>query len=320
MTSTTCNICGCGELKFIQSIEAIKYDPERYFDLFQCPVCGLTFIYPMPDIGANNKIYFSDNYSPHDISLAKPSAVRRKFVNKLRELIFCRGNRSHLIYFVHKLYNTFTYRSVPYYIPNGKILDIGCGLGYYLQMMKKMGWQEYGVELNQHAVQFAKENLGLNVQKGRFEDAEFPENHFDIITLWHSLEHSVDPKYVLQKAKKYLKPEGSLFLGIPNFNSADHLLFKKYWNGFEIPLHIYHFTPETIKYLLQRAGFDNIHVFHTIRPSDMAKSIINMTNHFLGKKTSVPLQASLALLFIWPAFSTCLLQRSSIIKIIASPA
>ena len=93
-------------------------------------------------------------------------------------------------------------------------------------MLKKLGWQAYSIELNQQAAQDARDNLGLNVRSGRFEEAELPEHYFDIITAWHSLEHTLDPKNLLQKIKKYLEREGCLLLGVPNFNSLDHLLFK----------------------------------------------------------------------------------------------
>lgn len=313
-----CNTCGNVEVKPLQQLEAVKYLPKLFFNLVQCTVCGLIFIDPQPDPLALQRYYNFGSYSPYDFSLEQKSTFRKTIMQNLRHRIFsCRKNNS-LNSFVAEVYNRLTYRSVPYCKPHGKILDIGCGVGYYLQMLKNMGWQAYGIELNQQAAQYARNNLGLNVRSGRFEEAEFPEHYFDIITSWHSLEHTLDPKYVLEKIKKYLKPKGCLLLGVPNFNSLDRLLFKKYWNGFEIPLHRYHFNPDSIKYLLRIAGFDHVHIFHTIRPIDMTKSLFNMVSPVIRSKALVFLQFIFASACIFPSILVCLFRRSSIIKIIAS--
>jgi predicted SAM-dependent methyltransferase len=117
------------------------------------------------------------------------------------------------------------------------------------------GWEVNGVEPNPMASEYARNELGLNVITGFLEDVEYPEEYFDVITLWHVLEHLSDPSRTLRRIHKLLKPDGLLVITTPNLNSFDAQIFGHCWIGYELPRHYYVFSLETLNDILQKAGF-----------------------------------------------------------------
>jgi SAM-dependent methyltransferase len=238
-------------------------------------------------------------------------------MDSLREFAFSgddakyRGLKSVLA----RLYNTFAYRSIPAFIENGAILDVGSGLGTYLLLLKALGWRVHGIEPGRNAARYAKDHFGLDVKSGYFEDAAFPENHFDVITMWHSLEHFSDPRSILLKANSLLKPGGVMLVGVPNYDSLDRKIFRENWNGLEIPLHLFHFTPCALQTAMECTGFHCRRVVHTIRPPDFAKSLRNFLReqYEIGEGTFVRYLTLFA--SILPTLLFGLLKNASIIVV-----
>jgi 2-polyprenyl-3-methyl-5-hydroxy-6-metoxy-1,4-benzoquinol methylase len=163
--------------------------------------------------------------------------------------------------------------------PEGaRMLDVGCGKGFFLKRAADRGWKVYGLELSPHAFRFARERLGLQgVSQGRFENADFPAGTFQVITLWDVIEHLPDPGPMLVKAADLLGDEGVLFIQTPNIGfhlpyahakrllaltsrfrrSRKHLLEAKH--------HLVQFSQETLTRMLGRAGFREV-AFHVLRP------------------------------------------------------
>jgi SAM-dependent methyltransferase len=201
-------------------------------------------------------------------------------------------------------YNKTVYRSIPPFAPKGNLLDVGCGLGVYLTTVRDLGWRVRGVEIGTAAAQYAREHYGLDVFSGSFDEADLPANHFDVVTLWHVLEHFPSPAVALSGIRDLLTADGLLILGLPNFASLDRMIFKENWNGYEIPLHLYHFTPISIERLLEKNGYRMLKIVHTVRPSDMRKSVFNTADSDDGntlrqaiQKWSWPLTLIAACLF-----------------------
>jgi SAM-dependent methyltransferase len=196
-------------------------------------------------------------------------------------------------------------------------LDIGSGVGSYLSLVKDLGWDAVGVEPNLQAAQYARSNYGVRIESCSFEEFKYPEKSFDVITLWHSLEHFTDPRSVVDKVNVLLKPEGVLMLGLPNHSSLDRRIFKDYWNGYEIPLHLYHFSPKSIQALLVRTGFECQTIVHTIRPLDAMKSM----QAFFEKRFNLQTKGLTKFFLFFPALLLSLvsagLKQSSIIKVSA---
>lgn len=142
---------------------------------------------------------------------------------------------------------------------NGKLLDVGCGSGEWIEQFGKMGWKAQGLDFDRDAVRFATAN-GLVVALGTLEEQKFPSDTFDAITLNHVIEHVPDPMALLRECLRVLKPGGTMALATPNGNSLGHTLFKQNWRGLEPPRHLQIFTPDAMDRCLQSCGFRNIRV------------------------------------------------------------
>lgn len=155
---------------------------------------------------------------------------------------------------------------------SGKLLDIGCGLGYFVKKISSIpDWQVFGCEISRPAVNYARNNLGLkNIFCGRVEDSGFSQKHFNIITLWDVIEHIPDPKPLLVYLKTILKDDGILFIHTPNVKiqfpktKIKKLLFGEKEGGhyLEAKDHINIYSPVTIKEILNQAGFKEIKFIH----------------------------------------------------------
>ncbi|MGA7730550.1 MAG: class I SAM-dependent methyltransferase [Chloroflexia bacterium] len=136
----------------------------------------------------------------------------------------------------------------------GKVLDIGCGRGLLLHKLRQRGWTPMGTELNEEAATYAREQLGLPVTTQMVEEAGFPDGEFDLIILWHVLEHVQSPRAMLREVSRILKPGGTLLVAVPNFGSLEARLSGKSWFHLDVPRHLTHFTKATLQHALDTAG------------------------------------------------------------------
>jgi 2-polyprenyl-3-methyl-5-hydroxy-6-metoxy-1,4-benzoquinol methylase len=139
----------------------------------------------------------------------------------------------------------------------GRVLDVGCGRGLLLDAFRRRGWDVQGTELTGEAARYARQAAGVPVEIGRLEEIGFPESHFDVITMWHVLEHVHDPRVVLAEVKRILKPGGVLLVGVPNFSGFEARLFKDKWFHLDVPRHVTHLTKTTLKQVLQENGLQD---------------------------------------------------------------
>ena len=156
--------------------------------------------------------------------------------------------------------------------PKGRLLDLGCGFGYFLDLAKKRGWQAYGVEVSNSASQFATQEFKLDIFQGELEDAQFASNYFDVVAMWNVLEHLHDPLALLKEVNRILKKDGLVAMRVPNmdFQLPGFRFFKKIEklaNIFRIDnpfvIHKYSFSKDTLKSILKTAGFKNIQVINS---------------------------------------------------------
>jgi SAM-dependent methyltransferase len=140
----------------------------------------------------------------------------------------------------------------------GAILDIGCSSGGFLSTMRSSAWQLYGIEMEESTAQRARANTGAQVFVGDAMDAPFAPASFDMITCFDVLEHVYSPREFLAKVRQWLKPGGIYYAMLPNIDSWEARLFGSYWFGLEMPRHISHFSPRSLRYLLNERGFEEV--------------------------------------------------------------
>ncbi|MGJ0484003.1 MAG: class I SAM-dependent methyltransferase [Methylomicrobium sp.] len=144
-------------------------------------------------------------------------------------------------------------------LPQGFLLDVGCGDGDWLLSMSKLGWQVEGLDFDEDAVKVATLR-GLRVHTGPLEAQNFPDEFFDAITLNHVIEHVPNPVATLVECRRILKKSGQLILYTPNSDSLGHRVFKEYWRGLEPPRHLHIFCPSSMRLLLRLSGFAESYV------------------------------------------------------------
>jgi 2-polyprenyl-3-methyl-5-hydroxy-6-metoxy-1,4-benzoquinol methylase len=140
----------------------------------------------------------------------------------------------------------------------GKILDIGCGTGHFLNEAKRKGWETFGTEKNERAIKFAIESFNIFV-KPEHHIYKFPKASFDVITLWHVLEYMEDISEIMEKIYDLLLPDGIVVIAVPNHNSYDAKHYQIRWAGYDIPRHLWHFTPKTMELFVNKFKFNIIH-------------------------------------------------------------
>jgi 2-polyprenyl-3-methyl-5-hydroxy-6-metoxy-1,4-benzoquinol methylase len=138
-------------------------------------------------------------------------------------------------------------------VKQGRILDLGAGIGAFLNTMKERGWEISGIEPDSGARQQAKNLFNIELQETNALE-HLRENNFDAITLWHVLEHVHQLHTYVERLKNLLKPSGKIFIAVPNYSSLDNSIYKLYWAAYDVPRHLYHFTPKAINVLMSKHG------------------------------------------------------------------
>jgi SAM-dependent methyltransferase len=235
LEKTTCSLCGSDRSEVRWLVHDWVHGHPGDFTLDRCMNCGLLYLNPRPtleEIGT----YYPRNYAPFRLA-------ERAASSKLWGWIYRAKLRPRI-------------RVVERYAQGGSLLDVGCAGGAFLAALDhRRGWHLQGVELDADSATFARDRLGLDVFSGTLEEAAFPENTFDVITLWDVLEHFHDPRASLDEIFRVLKPGGVVIVSTPNEKSLDARLFGRYWIGLDAPRHLHVFSTETLSDIVARVGF-----------------------------------------------------------------
>ena len=227
-----CIVCASSKhTKYQKCVDYLVSQEE--FTLTKCDNCGFVFTNPRPTIKEIGPYYKSEEYYSH--SSNNKSLVSMVY-NKIRNY----NIKSKLALIQSKTMKT------------GTLLDYGCGAGLFIQQAKKEGWSVNGIEPNADARKVA-ESLGLEVQAPE-SIGNFEQSSFDVISLWHVLEHLHDIETVIPKLKSLLKDNGCLVVAVPNLLSWDANKYKHKWAAYDVPRHLYHFSPNDIKGIFANFG------------------------------------------------------------------
>jgi 2-polyprenyl-3-methyl-5-hydroxy-6-metoxy-1,4-benzoquinol methylase len=145
-------------------------------------------------------------------------------------------------------------RDIQRHESGGRLLDVGCHIGIFLEVARKAGWETYGVEPSRWSAQRARAR-GLNVQDGTLAEADLPPDMFDVITMWDVIEHLADPLEELRRAYRLLRPNGLLAISTMNVDTWFPRLLGRRWPWY-MQMHLYYFTPKTLRRMLDQAGFE----------------------------------------------------------------
>jgi 2-polyprenyl-3-methyl-5-hydroxy-6-metoxy-1,4-benzoquinol methylase len=228
---STCPICKSDEISEVLSAKDYTVSKED-FDIWHCDNCKARFTQKAPDQNNISPYYQSEAYISH-------SNTNKGLINTLYQWVrnFTLGQKRKLI---AKLSGKKT----------GELLDIGCGTGEFLATMKEAGWEVQGLEPDPGARDQALKNHGLQV--GASEKLfELTNESFDVITMWHVMEHVHQLHEYFDKIQSLLKPGGILIVAVPNYESLDAKHYGEFWAAYDVPRHLYHFSANSMKLLFQ---------------------------------------------------------------------
>jgi 2-polyprenyl-3-methyl-5-hydroxy-6-metoxy-1,4-benzoquinol methylase len=234
----SCPICGSEEFDPFISGKDYFLTGEP-FEIVKCHKCGFRFTNPRPFAKELGKYYQSSDYISHSDS---------------RKGIFASVYQQVRKYTLVRKYNL-----IGKYQPKGEILDIGCATGQFLNYMVEQGWNATGIEPDDKTRAHAISEFGLRVFPEEQLDI-LEKSSFDVITMWHVLEHVSDLKGRMKQIMNLLKPGGTLIIAVPNCNAHDAKKYGALWAGYDLPRHLYHFTKSDIKLLVENFGFTIVNI------------------------------------------------------------
>lgn len=224
-----CILCGA-----TSRLPLIGQGPWR---VHRCASCGLGVLDPRPEAEELARLYTADYFlDQYDSGLKVGSPdMKRRIASEGHRIRFFRGKKK-----------------------RGHLLDIGCGMGYFLLACREVGYDVSGIDISEDSASYVRNELGITVRTGPIEHIDIPDGTIDIATMWHFLEHTPDPGIYLKRARRWLKKDGLIVVDVPNYTGTDARMRWESWNGWQLPFHLYHFTPDTLTALLAHYGFRTI--------------------------------------------------------------
>lgn len=223
--------------------------------------------FPQPKIEDLGAYYESEDYISHTDS-------KKSLTDKLYQIV-----KSYTLNTKLKLINSFQTETK-------KVLDVGCGTGDFLLKCKKNGWDVIGVEPNENANNLATSKLFESSTSEIYQNLfDLKQEKFDVITLWHVLEHVPNLEDYILKLKLLLKPNGVLVIAVPNFKSYDAYYYKEFWAAFDVPRHLWHFSKKSIELLFSKIQMNvrkiNPMIFDSFYVSLLSEKHKNGQSNFL---------------------------------------
>jgi 2-polyprenyl-3-methyl-5-hydroxy-6-metoxy-1,4-benzoquinol methylase len=228
---TNCPVCGAAQIKEVLRAKDYTVSTAE-FAIWECGSCTLRFTQDVPNANAIGQYYKSENYISH-------TNTSKGFINKLYQIV-----RNYTLGQKRKLIINETG------VKKGTILDAGSGTGAFVNTMKTAGWTVTGLEPDEDARTTAKNLYNINLDDtDRFY--QLPQGYFDAITMWHVLEHVHGLSAYIKQLSFLLKEKGKLFIAVPNYTAKDAAAYKEYWAAYDVPRHLYHFSPKAMEKLMQ---------------------------------------------------------------------
>ncbi len=220
-----CPVCSqTGAREWLKGPDRLHGKRDQY-TLLRCPACSLVWLSHPP----------------------QPADMHLHYTEAYDKLISAAGNNSPVRWRKRK-------EALAPYANSGALLDLGCSSGAFLGSLRGGSWCLHGIEMSAHAAQTAQAQSGAQVFVGDILDAAFPPESFDVITCFDVFEHLYEPRRVMARVTEWLKHGGIFYVLVPNIDSAESRVFRSYWHGLELPRHLFHYSPESLRFLAESEG------------------------------------------------------------------
>jgi SAM-dependent methyltransferase len=274
-----CDLCGGRTFReILRSPDIAELCAPGVHRLVGCSGCGLHFLDPRPTPETIGGVYHPEYEFFGDVS-AKTAA-------RWQHLAGRREGGARLRPFARawvRLRQEMAFHYTPRLRGGGHALDVGCGSGAFLDVLKDVGWRTAGIEPAETALERARAK-GHDVRPGGAEALPFDAQTFDVVCLSHVLEHTHSPRRALQEVWRVLRPGGELVLAVPNYGGAQRRLFGRFWSGLDLPRHLYQFDRPTLGRYLAETGFAVEKMWTRTGATSLAKSARLIANGLFGRK------------------------------------
>lgn len=233
-----CPVCGSQHIadKFV--VKDYTVSGEEYM-LQQCSDCSFVFTQDIPSQEKIGTYYASQNYISHSNT---QKGLINNLYHKVRKITLASKRKMIL-------------KETGF--GKGNLLDVGCGTGAFLNEMKAAGWSINGLEPDETARKNAQELFNIIPQPSP-ELFNLPAETYDAITMWHVMEHVHQLHEYTEQLKNLLKPDGRLLVAVPNYTSYDADHYQRFWAAYDVPRHLYHFSPKSMRVLMEKHGLQVI--------------------------------------------------------------
>ncbi|MBL7740281.1 MAG: class I SAM-dependent methyltransferase [Chitinophagaceae bacterium] len=231
-----CPVCDSTGIKPVLTVKDHSVSGQS-FQLFECADCLLRFTQDVPDAGSISPYYKAEEYISH-------TNTSRGLINRIYKFV-----RNRTMTRKRKLVQRATG------LQKGNLLDLGCGVGSFVNEMQQHDWQVTGHEPDADARKVAKDLYDLDLGDTK-EFYQLGVSGFDAITMWHVLEHVHDLSAYVQQLRNMLKEKGRLLIAVPNYTSFDAKKYQDHWAAYDVPRHLYHFSPLSMKVLMEKHGLN----------------------------------------------------------------
>jgi SAM-dependent methyltransferase len=228
----TCPLCEGQSHEQIYLAKDRHYGIPGLYPIVRCADCSLVFLNPMYSDEELSSLYPKDYYAYQN------NFHRNRWKETLKTILRCR-----------------TGTQDPTFPVPGRMLDLGCGSGWFMSDMRDQGWETHGVEISSPAAELGRKTAALNIFSGTLEQAVFPPEFFDYVRSNHSFEHIARPKETLDEIHRVLKRGGKLLIGVPNEASLTSRVFGPYWWYRGAPVHPFTYSVKTLCELLKKQRF-----------------------------------------------------------------
>jgi 2-polyprenyl-3-methyl-5-hydroxy-6-metoxy-1,4-benzoquinol methylase len=228
-----CPVCKSRQIDPLMTIRDHSVSKEN-FVIWQCRNCTLRFTQDAPEENEIGRYYQSQEYISH-------TNTQKGLLNKIYQRVRKITLKQKADFIIKQTQET------------GSLLDVGAGIGAFASVMKQRGWRVTGVEPDPGARQQSEKLFGERLIPS-MEDGNLRNSSFDAISLWHVMEHVHALHEYVEKLKGLLKPEGKLFIAVPNYTAMDADIYKTWWAAYDVPRHLYHFSPLSMQKLLELHG------------------------------------------------------------------
>lgn len=229
-----CPWCGSEKAQIILWLKD-EFLTKEEFHICECQNCGLLYTMPRPSKDKIGEYYKSEIYYSHQEN-------KKGFIPKIYET-------------VKKVNLKYKYKLATSEISKGKLLDIGCGVGDFIHLAEEQGWECTGVEPSEDAKVIARKRIRANVLTSE-EIEQIPDATFDLITMWHVLEHVDDLNWQVEQLHRLIKPQGRIVIAVPNYTSYDAQFYREQWAAYDVPRHLSHFNKTTLTKIFKTKGLE----------------------------------------------------------------